>query len=162
MKSRYFENTLAKMCSMAQDNYSDLTLRECMSNSACLSADVGAAFDSNFPETCEKNNCAFVNCGLLITKYTGSRGKGGSSDASAELVARIRRIFDENGVLWQTGELGKVDLGGGGTIAQFVANLDIDVVDSGVALLGMHSPNEVAGKYDIYMAYKGYKAFMND
>ncbi len=161
MKSRYFENTLAKLCSKSSEKYSDLLLRECLSNSVCLSADVGAAYDSNFPETSERKNAAIVNGGLLLTKYTGSRGKSGSSDASAELVARIRGIFEDNDVSWQTGELGKVDLGGGGTIAQFVANLDVEVIDSGVPLLAMHSPNEVAGKLDIYMAYKGYKAFLN-
>ena len=161
MKSRYFENTLAKICYMRDNNYNDLVIRECLSNSVCLSADVGAAYDSNFPETCERRNTAIINGGLLLTKYTGSRGKSGSSDASAELVAKIRGIFEENGVHWQSGELGKVDLGGGGTIAQYVANLDIDVIDCGVALLAMHSPNEVSGKFDVYMAYKGYKAFMN-
>ena len=161
MQSRFFENVAAKLCLKNSGSYNDIMLRDCLSASLCLSADVGAAYDSNFPETAEKRNCAIVNGGLLITKYTGARGKSGSSDASAELVAKIRGIFDENGVMWQSGELGKVDLGGGGTIAQFVANLDIDTIDSGVALLAMHSPYEVAGKADIYMAYKGYKAFMN-
>ncbi len=161
MQSRNFENVLAKVCSLCDGEYSELTLRECLSNSACLSADVGAAYDPNFPEVFEKNNTPYLNEGLLLTKYTGARGKSGSSDASAEFVARIRGVFEENGVLWQTGELGKTDVGGGGTIAQFVANLDVDTIDCGVALLGMHSPNEVAGKFDIYMAYKGYKAFMN-
>ncbi len=160
MKSRYFENVLAKMCSLSKNEYNDLMLRDCLSNSTCLSADVGAAYDSNFPETCEKRNTAIVNGGLMLMKYTGSRGKSGSSEASAELVAKIRKIFAENGVVWQSGELGKVDLGGGGTIAQYVANLDVDVIDSGVPLLAMHAPNEIAGKFDVYMAYKGYKAFM--
>ena len=161
MKSRYFENTLAKMCYMKEKEYNDLVLRECLSNSVCLSADVGVAYDPNFPETCEKRNTAIINGGILLTKYTGSRGKSGSSDASAELVAKIRNIFAEGGVQWQSGELGKVDLGGGGTIAQYVANLDVDVIDCGVPLLAMHSPSEIAGKFDVYMAYKGYKAFMN-
>ncbi len=161
MQSRNFENILAKVCSLCNGEYSELTLRECLSNSQCLSADVGAAYDPNFPEVYERNNTPYLNEGLLLTKYTGARGKSGSSDASAEFVAKIRNIFEENGVLWQTGELGKTDVGGGGTIAQFVANLDVDTIDCGVALLGMHSPNEVAGKFDIYMAYKGYKAFMN-
>ena len=161
MQSRNFENVLAKVCSLCEGSYSELVLRECLSNSECLSADVGAAFDPNFPEVFEKNNTPYINQGLLLTKYTGARGKSGSSDASAEFVAKIRNIFEENDVLWQTGELGRVDIGGGGTIAQFVANLDVDVIDCGVALLGMHSPNEIAGKFDVYMAYKGYKAFMN-
>ncbi len=159
MQSRYFENVMAKLCMLKDKQSSDFYLREVLSNSSCLSADVGAAYDPNFPETCEKNNTAFINNGLLLTKYTGSRGKGGASDASAEFVAKIRNIFEENDVLWQIGELGKVDAGGGGTIAQFVANLDMDVIDCGVALLSMHSPYEIAGKADIYMAYKGYKAF---
>ncbi len=159
MQSRYFENVMAKLCTLKDKQTSDFYLREVLSNSACLSADVGAAFDPNFPETCERNNTAYINSGLLLTKYTGSRGKSGASDASAEFVARIRNIFEENDVLWQIGELGKVDAGGGGTIAQFVANLDMDVIDCGVALLSMHSPYEIAGKADIYMAYKGYKIF---
>jgi len=161
MQSRNFENVLAKVCNLCDGKYTELTLRECLSNSQCLSADVGAAYDPNFPEVYERNNSSFINEGLLLTKYTGARGKSGSSDASAEFVAKIRGIFEDNGVVWQLGELGKTDIGGGGTIAQFVANLDIDTIDCGVTLLGMHSPNEVAGKFDIYMAYKGYKAFMN-
>jgi len=161
MQSRNFENVLAKVCNLCDGKYTELTLRECLSNSQCLSADVGAAYDPNFPEVYERNNSSFINEGLLLTKYTGARGKSGSSDASAEFVAKIRGIFEDNGVVWQLGELGKTDIGGGGTIAQFVANLDVDVIDCGVALLGMHSPNEIAGKFDIYMAYKGYKAFMN-
>ena len=100
-----------------------------------------------------------VNGGLALTKYTGSRGKGGANDASAELMASVRKIFNENAVKWQVCELGKVDCGGGGTIAQFVANMGMEVVDCGVALLSMHAPYEVAGKLDVYMAYKGYKAF---
>ncbi len=161
MQSRYFENIMAKICYMCDENYSDLVVRECFSNSACLSADVGAAYDPNFPEVFEKNNSSYINEGLLVTKYTGARGKSGSSDASAEFVAKIRRIFEDNDVAWQTGELGRIDIGGGGTIAQFVANLDVDVIDCGVTLLGMHAPSEIAGKFDIYMAYKGNKAFMN-
>ncbi len=159
MQSRYFENVLAKICAKTCSSYSDLVLREAISNSTCLSADVGVAIDPNYAEITEKNNTAIVNGGILMTKYTGSRGKGGASDASAELVAKIRRIFNENKVEWQIGELGKVDLGGGGTIAQYVANLDMDVIDVGVPLLSMHSPFEVAGKLDIYMAYKGYREF---
>lgn len=162
MQSRNFENMVAKLCTLKDKETSDFYLREVLSNSACLSADVGAAYDPGFPEAFEKNNSAFINNGLLLTKYTGSRGKSGASDASAEFVAKIRNIFEENGVLWQTGELGKVDAGGGGTIAQFVANLDMDVIDCGVALLSMHSPYEIAGKFDIYMAYKGYGAFLEN
>lgn len=159
MQSRYFENVLAKICAKQMEGYHDLVLRETLSHSTCLSADVGVALDPNFADVTEKRNTAILNGGILLTKYTGSRGKGGASDASAELVASIRRIFNENQVEWQIGELGKVDMGGGGTIAQYVANLDMDVIDAGVPLLSMHSPYEVAGKLDIYMAYKGYREF---
>lgn len=162
MQSRFFENTLARVCSKIKGGYNELMLRNCLSNSWALSADVGAAFDSNYPEVYEKGNAAYMNEGLLVTKYTGARGKSSASDANAEFVAEICRIFDKNDVKWQCGELGKTDIGGGGTIACFLANLDIDVVDVGVPLLAMHAPYEVAGKFDIYMAYKGYKAFMED
>lgn len=159
MQSRHFENVMAKICSMAVKDYTDITLRDTLSRSTCLSADVGVAFDPNFPDVTEKRNCAIFGGGIMMTKYTGSRGKGGASDASAELVAKVRRIFNDNGVKWQIGELGKVDLGGGGTIAQFVANLDMDVIDVGVALLSMHSPYEISSKFDVFMTYKGYREF---
>lgn len=159
MQSRHFENVMAKICAKLRKDYTDLVLREALYNSTCLSADVGAALDPNYPEVSEKRNSAIINCGIMLTKYTGSRGKGGASDASAELVARIRKIFNDSKVEWQIGELGKVDAGGGGTIAQFVANLDMDVIDAGVPLLSMHSPFEIAGKLDIYMTYKGYREF---
>lgn len=159
MQSRRFENVMAKLCAMTTENYNDIILRDCLSNSTCLSADVGAALDPNYPEVSEKQNCPIFGGGIALTKYTGSRGKGGASDASAEVVAKIRKIFNENGVKWQIGELGKVDIGGGGTIAQFVANLDMDVIDAGVALLSMHSPYEISSKLDVYMTYKGYREF---
>ena len=159
MQSRNYEDVLAQLISLTEKEYSDLLVRRALSNSVCLSADVGAALDPNYPEVTEKRNTAILNGGVLVTKYTGSRGKGGASDARAELMAKVRRIFNENGVIWQVGELGKVDLGGGGTIAQFVANLNMDVVDVGVPLLSMHSPYEVAGKLDIFMSYKGYREF---
>lgn len=161
MKSAFFELMIAKLIKLQTGTYDELSLKETFANSLCLSSDVDVAFDPQFPETCEKRNTAFINRGIVLTKYTGGRGKGGSSDASAELVAKIRDIFDSNGVAWQTGELGKVDIGGGGTIAQFVANCNIDVIDCGVPLLCMHAPYEIAGKFDIYAAYKGYKAFLN-
>lgn len=160
MQSAFFELMTAKLIKLQTGTYDELMLKEAFSNSTCLSSDVGVAFDPQFPETCEKRNTAFINCGVVLTKYTGSRGKSGSSDASAELVAKIRDIFDSNDVLWQTGELGKVDIGGGGTIAQFVANLNIDVIDCGVPLLCMHAPYEISGKFDVYSAYKGYRAFL--
>ncbi len=160
MQSRFFENTLARICDKCSENYSELKLRNCLSNSACLSADVAAAYDSNFAEVYEKGNASYINGGIVLTKYTGARGKSSASDANAEFVAKISRIMDASAVRWQCAELGKVDVGGGGTIACYLANLDIEVIDVGVPLLAMHAPYEVAGKFDVYMAYKGYKAFM--
>lgn len=162
MQSRFFENNLARVCDKINGGYNELMLRNCLSNSSSLSADVGAAFDSNFPEVYEKGNTAYMNEGLLLTKYTGSRGKSAASDANAEFVAKVCRIFEKNNVKWQCAELGRVDTGGGGTIACYLANLDIEVIDVGVPLLAMHSPYEIAGKFDVYMAYKGYKAFMDN
>ncbi len=162
MQSRFFENTLARVIDKYSDSYSELKLRNCLSNSACLSADVNAAFDSNFAEVYERNNSAYINEGIVVTKYTGARGKSSASDANAEFVAKVCRTFDAADVKWQCGELGKIDIGGGGTIACYLANLDIEVIDVGVALLAMHAPYEVAGKFDVYMAYKAYRAFMEN
>lgn len=134
--------------------------RDVLRRSECLSADVNAAFDPTFPSVHEKMNASYLNRGIVVTKYTGSRGKSGTSDASAEFMGKVRKTFDDAGVIWQVGELGKVDEGGGGTVAQYVANLDVDVVDVGVAVLSMHSPFEVVSKLDVYMAYKAFKAFM--
>ena len=128
--------------------------------SKCLSADVNASFDPNFPEVSEKLNATFLSCGAGITKYTGARGKSGSNDASAEYVAFLRKLFEDNGVIYQTGELGKVDAGGGGTIAKFVANMNIDTIDIGVPVISMHSPYEVISKADLYMNYLAFKAFI--
>lgn len=130
-----------------------------MSKSECLSADVNAAFDPTFPEVSERKNCSFINNGVVITKYTGSRGKSGTSDASAEYMGKIRRMLNANNVVWQIGELGKVDAGGGGTVAMYVANLDIDTIDLGVPVLSMHAPMEVVSKLDVYMAYRAFKSF---
>lgn len=132
-----------------------------LSKSQCLSADVNAAFDPNYPSVYEVNNSCYINSGVCITKYTGSRGKYDTSDASAEFMAQIRRLLEDANVLWQTGELGKVDGGGGGTIAKFVANMNIDVVDLGVPVLSMHAPFEVVSKIDVYMAYKAFCAFFS-
>ena len=148
---KYFIEDLAHMAGVEG--------RDVMRKSECLSADVNAAFDPTFPSVLERRNASFANKGIVMTKYTGARGKGGTSDASAEFVGRIRRIFDKANVIWQIGELGKVDEGGGGTVAKYIANLDIDVVDVGVPVLSMHSPFEVVSKLDVYMAYKGFKAF---
>lgn len=157
MRSRFFENIMAEILSLMGKG--EISLRRCFSSSICLSADVCAAWDPNYTSVMDKNNSAKVSHGIAIMKYTGARGKSGASDATAELMGRIRKIFNDNGVLWQSTELGKVDAGGGGTIAQYVANLNIDTLDCGVPILSMHSPYEVASKMDIYMAYLGYKAF---
>lgn len=135
--------------------------RDVLRRSQCLSADVNAAFDPTFPTVHDKMNASYLNKGIVVTKYTGSRGKSGTSDASAEFMGKVRKIFDDANIVWQVGELGKVDEGGGGTVAQYVANLDVDVVDVGVAVLSMHSPFEVVSKLDVYMAYKAFKAFSN-
>ena len=126
-----------------------------------ISADVSALHDPNYPEVSSPNeNMARMNRGIVVHKYGGARGKSHSSDASAEFMAVIRRIFNDGGVVWQSGELGKVDQGGGGTIAMFLAKYGMDVVDAGVGLLSMHAPWEAASKFDTYMAYKGYRAFL--
>ncbi len=131
-----------------------------MSHSKCLSADVNAAFDPNFPEVSEPRNNCFVNYGAVITKYTGARGKSGTSDASAEFAAEIQHLMDRENVLWQTGELGKVDQGGGGTVAFCTAELDIDTIDIGVPVLSMHAPFEVTAKIDVYSLYRAFVAFI--
>ena len=130
------------------------------SNSKCLSADVNAAYDPNFPDVYEKRNSAMISCGTCLSKYTGSRGKSGTSDASAEFVGFVRRIFAENGVIWQTAELGKVDAGGGGTVAMYIANHNIKTVDLGVPVISMHAPYEVVSKADVYSTYKAFCAFV--
>ncbi len=131
-------------------------------NSFCISSDVTAAFDPNFADVYEKANSAMLGCGVAMSKYTGSRGKGGTSDASAEIVGKIRRIFSDNGVVWQSAELGKIDIGGGGTVAKFIANLNIDTIDIGVPVISMHAPIEVISKADLYCAHLGFLAFLCD
>ncbi len=135
--------------------------RTVLANSKCLSADVNAAYDPTFPDVFERNNCAVLNGGVCVTKYTGSRGKSGTSDANAEFVGEIRRLLDGKGVIWQTGELGKIDIGGGGTVAAYIANLDVDTIDVGVPVLSMHAPYEITAKTDVYAAYKAFVAFIN-
>lgn len=137
-------------------------VKDVCKKSACLSSDVNAAFDPGFPDVYEKNNSCYLNHGCVLTKYTGSRGKGGSSDAGAEFMAKITDIMDRAGVYWQVGELGAVDVGGGGTIAQFVAALNIDVVDLGVPIISMHSPFEISSKLDVYNTYLAFKAFYEE
>ena len=133
--------------------------RQVFANSKCLSADVNIAFDPTFPEVHEKMNVSFANYGVVLTKYTGARGKAGTSDASAEFTGEIQRMLDANGVLWQTGNLGKVDQGGGGTVAGCLAQTDIDTIDIGVPVLSMHAPLEVAAKIDVYSTYRAFCAF---
>lgn len=154
LQSAYLKHFIFHIAEMAGTNAPTV-----LANSECLSADVCAAMDPTFPEVCESKNAAYVNYGVGMCKYTGSRGKSGSSDASAEFVSRVRQIFDSNGVIWQTSELGRVDLGGGGTVAAYIANLDVDVVDVGVPVLCMHAPYELTSKLDVYMAYKGFASF---
>lgn len=137
----------------------DVNVREVLKHSLCLSSDVNAAYDPNFPDVYEGRNSSYINKGCVLTKYTGARGKSGSNDASAETMAKVIAIMDGEGVYWQAGELGAVDAGGGGTIAQFVAHMDVDTVDLGVPVLCMHSPFELASKLDVYNTYKAFKAF---
>ena len=154
MKSAFYYNFIYDMCDMMGKSG-----RKAISSSFCLSGDVCNAVDAQYQSVSEKNNSAFLNCGVAVLKYTGARGKSGTSDASAELMGRIRRLFNINDIIWQSAELGRVDEGGGGTVAQYIAQLDVETVDCGVPLLSMHAPVEIASKADIYMTYKAYKAF---
>ena len=154
MQSHAFECFVEDLCDLQE-----VKLRHCFANSFCISADVTNAFDPTYPEVSEKRNNAKINYGLSLCKFTGARGKSGSNDASAEVVAKLRKIFKDDGVIWQMGELGKVDQGGGGTIAKFMANRNIDTIDAGVPVLSMHSPYELVSKMDCYMTYKGMLAF---
>ena len=160
MQSRFFENMVANLISI-QGEYNDLKIRRAIENSQVLSADVNAAFDPTFPEVMEKLNAAKVAQGVTISKYTGSRGKSGSNDANAEFLSELRMLFDKNDVIWQTGELGKGDQGGGGTIAYILANLGAEVVDCGTAMHSMHAPIELVSKADAYMTMKAYNVFLN-
>ena len=157
MQSAAFDCFMEDLCESQ-----GVSLRRCYENSFCLSADVCNAYDPLYPEVSEKRSDSKINYGMGICKFTGARGKSGTSDASAEVVAYLRRIFAENGVVWQMAELGKVDQGGGGTIAKFMANRNIDTIDAGVPVLSMHAPFETVAKFDCYMTYKGIKAFYAD
>lgn len=159
MHSKFFENALAEVMNAAGD-YSELKLRRTLTNSMMLSSDVSAAFDPNYPSVTEKQNSAYFGKGVVFNKYTGSGGKGGSNDANPEYIARIRAIMDKNNVSWQTAELGKVDQGGGGTIAYILGNYGMNVIDCGIALHNMHAPWEIASKADIYEAVRGYHVFL--
>ena len=158
MKSHVFDNFVAELLNKTGENRPNL-LEKVFCNSKMLSADVDAGFDPIYANVSERNNAAYLGHGIGLNKYTGARGKSGASDANAEYVAKIRGIFEENKIPYQLSELGRVDLGGGGTIAYILANKGIDVIDCGVPVLSMHAPYEVTSKFDIYSAYRGYKAF---
>ncbi|MCX7904807.1 MAG: aminopeptidase [Caloramator sp.] len=159
MHSKFFENVVAEVMELMGE-YSELKLRRCLANSKMLSSDVTAAFDPIYPSVLERKNSAYMGKGIVITKYTGSRGKYSCNDANAEFLGYLRDLFNKHNIIWQTGELGKVDQGGGGTIAYILAEYGMEVVDCGVALLSMHAPWEIASKADIYETYKAYKVFL--
>lgn len=158
MESKYFENMVAEI--LALNAKGELAVRRSLARSRVISADVTACFDPSFPEVTEKFNVAHAGCGIVMSKYTGVRGKSGSNDANAEFISELRRLFAKNKVVWQSGELGKVDQGGGGTIAYILANSGAEVVDMGVPVLSMHAPFELISKADLYSAYMAYKAFL--
>ena len=155
MQSQLFADILAEVCEARGANY-----RVVKANSKCLSADVNAAYDPNFPEVLEKKNACYANCGVVLSKFTGARGKSGTSDATSEFTAYVRSFLNKNGVVWQMAELGKVDQGGGGTVAKFIANMNIDTIDVGVPVISMHAPYEAISKLDLYMTYKAFCAFI--
>lgn len=159
MESLFFENMVSELIALSETSYSELTVKRALANSKVLSADTLAGFDPNYPEVLDKRNSPFIGKGITLVKYTGVRGKGGSNDANSEYLGEIRRLFNDNNIIWQMGELGKVDQGGGGTIAFILARYGMEVVDCGVPLLSVHAPFEIASKADIYMTYKGYKVF---
>ena len=160
------EGTTGMQCAIFTDLINELaasfntTSAAIRAHSKCLSADVNAAYDPNFAEVLEKQNATYLSCGAGVTKFTGARGKSGSSDADAEYVGFLRKLFDENGVIWQTGELGKVDIGGGGTVAKYIAKMNIDTIDIGVGVVSMHAPYEVISKADLYEEYLAFRAFI--
>ena len=159
MQSHFFENVVAELLNL-QGDYNELKLRRCMAHSRMLSSDVNAAYDPLFADAFEKRSASFMGRGVVFSKFTGSRGKSGSNDANAEYLAALRKIMDDNQVNYQMAELGKVDIGGGGTIAYILANYGMEVIDCGVAVQNMHAPFEVTSKADIYEAFKGYLAFL--
>lgn len=162
MQSHFFEDQVANLVDLYYSDYSELLVRRVMQNSKVLSADVNAAYDPDFAEVYAKQNSAYLGKGIVISKYTGARGKAGASEASAEFMGEVRGLFNKAGVIWQTAELGKIDEGGGGTIAQFLANYNMDVVDCGPAVLSMHSPYEVVSKVDVYNSYLAYNVFLEN
>ncbi|MCM1123334.1 MAG: aminopeptidase [Eubacterium sp.] len=160
MQSKFFENAVAEIMNLAGE-YSELNVRRCLAHSCMLSSDVSSAFDPTYAASFDKKNVAYVGCGMVFNKFTGARGKSGSNDANAEYLGHIRAIFEKENVNFQTAELGKVDLGGGGTIAYILALYGMNVIDSGVAVLNMHAPWEATSKADVYEAKRGYVAFLN-
>lgn len=161
MHSHFFEDTVAEIMNL-KGEFSPIALRRALRNSYMLSSDVSAALDPTYQSAFDKNNAAYFGRGMVFNKYTGARGKSGSNDANAEYVAKLRKIMDDNNVMFQTSELGKVDFGGGGTIAYILANYGMNVIDSGIAVMNMHAPMELSSKADIYEGYKAYKAFLKD
>ena len=159
MQSHFFENAVAETMNL-MGAYSELSLRRCLANSTMLSSDVSSSFDPNFAEFFERKNVAYLGGGMVFNKFTGSRGKSGSNDANAEYLAALRRIFEKDKINFQTAELGKVDVGGGGTIAYILALYGMNVIDSGVPVLNMHAPWEATSKADVYEAYRGYVSFL--
>lgn len=159
MKSHFFENSVAELLNLTGE-YNELNVRRCLANSYMLSSDVSSAFDPSYAASFDKKNVAYLGGGMVFNKFTGARGKSGSNDANAEYLAQLRRILEKKEVNFQTAELGKVDLGGGGTIAYILARYGMNVIDSGVAVLNMHAPWEATSKADVYEAYRGYKAFV--
>ena len=159
-QSKWFENVIAELIAL-QEDYSDLKLRHALTNTKMLSSDVSAGFDPLYPGVNDAKNSAYFGNGIVFNKYTGARGKSGCNDCMPEFFAEIRNVMDTNNINFQTAELGKVDQGGGGTIAYVLANLNMSVVDAGVPVLSMHAPMEVVSKVDVYEAYLAYKAFLN-
>ena len=160
MKSRFFENTVAELMELTE-GYSELKLRRCLSKSKMLSTDVSSAFDPSYAHAFDKRNVAYLGGGMVMKKFTGSRGKSGANDANAEYIGALRNVMDDANVTWQTAELGKVDYGGGGTISYIAARYGMEVIDCGVPVLNMHAPWEIISKADLYEAVKGYRAFLN-
>ena len=162
MCSMFFNNMIAELIAIKNNgNYKELLLKRALENSSMLSSDVAAGVDPTYPQVTEIQNAAIMGKGVVMVKYTGSRGKSGANDANAEYIGSLRKLFNENNVIWQTSELGKVDQGGGGTIAYIMANYNMDVVDLGVPVLSMHAPYELVSKTDVYMTYKAYNVFYN-
>ena len=159
MQSHFFENAVAEVMNLCGE-YNELMLRRCLSRCCMLSSDVSSAYDPSYASSFDKKNVAYLGGGMVLNKFTGARGKSGSNDANAEYLAHIRQIFADKEINFQTAELGKVDLGGGGTIAYILALYGMNVIDSGVAVLNMHAPWEATSKADIYETYRGYKAFI--